>query len=260
MRERPVTFDLLNAYVDGELDAAQAAKVARAVADDPALAREIAALSRLRLAVADGIDAPAIALPKVAGPRRPMAAAAASIAFALFLGGTAFLFGIDRPTAGAGWLAEAWQAHLTWSAGQAAAPSAVIRMRQVGHFANAYVPDLTASRLTLIHSEVRAMADGEQALLAGYRGTRGCKVSLVVFPAKGDLIEALRPFRRDGQEAYGWRVGHLDYLMLSDGMESRRFGLLAESVHAGSRRHAPFDAETRTALRESRDSSAPCSA
>ena len=113
---------------------------------------------------------------------------------------------------------------------------------------------------SLIHSEVRAMADGEQALLAGYRGTRGCKVSLVVFPAKGDLIEALRPFRRDGQEAYGWRVGHLDYLMLSDGMESRRFGLLAESVHAGSRRHAPFDAETRTALRESRDSSAPCSA
>ena len=41
MRNRPVTFELLNAYVDGELDAAQAAEVARAVANDPALAREV---------------------------------------------------------------------------------------------------------------------------------------------------------------------------------------------------------------------------
>tara|TARA_R110001592_G_scaffold125225_3_gene334674 strand:+ start:761 stop:1540 length:780 start_codon:yes stop_codon:yes gene_type:complete len=259
MRDRPVTFELLNAYVDGELDAAQAAKVARAVADDPALAREVAALSRLRMAVADGIDAPAITLPKTVGPRRPLAAAAASIAVALFLGGAAFLSGMDRPTAGAGWLAEAWQAHLTWTA-ETSAPDALVRVHQAKHFASAYVPDLTASRLTLIHSEVRAMIGGGQALLAGYRGTRGCKVSLIVFPAKGDLIDTLRPFRRDGQEAYGWRVGRLDYLMLSDGMESRRFGLLAESVHAGSRRHAPFDAETRTALRESRDNSAPCNA
>jgi len=259
MPDRPVTFDLLNAYVDGELDAAQAAKVARAVADDPALAREVAALSRLRLAVTEGMETPDIALPQSVRSRR-IPTIAASVALLLFLGGTAFLSGMDRPTAGVGWLAEAWQSHLTWSAAQAAAPGTLVRVHQAGSFANAYVPDLTASRLTLIHSEVRAMAGGGQALLAGYRGTRGCKVSLIVFPAKGDLIETLRPFHRDGQEAYGWRVGRLDYLMLSDGMESRRFGLLAESVHAGSRRHAPFDAETRTALRESRDNSAPCSA
>tara|TARA_R110000772_G_scaffold215694_2_gene326208 strand:+ start:52414 stop:53181 length:768 start_codon:yes stop_codon:yes gene_type:complete len=255
MRNRPVTFELLNAYVDGELDAAQAAEVARAVANDPALAREVAALSRLRLAVADSLEAPGIALPQP--DRRPLrAATAATVVFVLLAGGAAFLDGHARPAAEASWLTEAWTAHQTWSATE----GALVPARQAAALLGAYVPDLTASRLTLTHSEIRTLADGEQALIAGYRGSRGCKVSLIVFPSRGGLAEALQPLPRAGQEAYGWRVGGLDYLILSDGMESRRFGQLAESVHDSSRHHAPFDAETRIALRESRDNSAPCNA
>ncbi|MEQ9171316.1 MAG: hypothetical protein RLN77_10210 [Rhodospirillales bacterium] len=259
MRDQPITFELLNAYVDGELDAARAAEVARAVADDPALAREVAALSRLRLAVADGMETPDIALPQPHRGRRRVPAIAAAIALLLLLGGGVFLSGTNRPETQAAWLSDVWRAHHAWPA-EATANTPLVPARHAGALAEAYVPDLTASRLTLVHSEVRPLADGTQALLAGYRGSRGCKVSLMAFPSQGGLIDALRPFRRDGQEAYGWRAGGLDYVLLSDGMESRRFGLLAQSVQAGSHRHAPFDAKTRTALRQSRDRSAPCNA
>ena len=66
MKEPRVSFEMLNAYVDGELDAETAADVAAAVAGDPVLAREVSALSRLRSTVANSIDVPPLAIP--AGP------------------------------------------------------------------------------------------------------------------------------------------------------------------------------------------------
>ena len=39
-----VTFEVLNAYVDGELDAADAAVVAQAMAEDAEVARQVAVL------------------------------------------------------------------------------------------------------------------------------------------------------------------------------------------------------------------------
>ena len=46
----------LNAYVDGELDAHDSARVARSVAIDPALADQVAILTRVKAAVADIAD------------------------------------------------------------------------------------------------------------------------------------------------------------------------------------------------------------
>jgi hypothetical protein len=75
----------------------------------------------------------------------------------------------------------------------------------------------------------------------------------------GDALgEALSPFRDGKNEAYGWRAGYLGYVIMSDGMDSGRFRLLAESVRHISRQQVPFDERTRMALRESRDKSAPC--
>ena len=45
---------------------------------------------------------------------------------------------------------------------------------------------------------------------------------------------------------------------MSDGMDTGRFRLLAESIRDTSRKLVPFDEQTRMALRESRDKSAPC--
>ncbi len=114
MKDRQVTFEMLNAYVDGELDTAAAAEVARAVAEDPALAREVAALSRLRSAVAESIEAPPLSVPAPPSTSGRGMAIAASIAFVVFIAGSVLVSTLDRDV-GADWLAEAWQIHRGWS-------------------------------------------------------------------------------------------------------------------------------------------------
>ena len=259
MSDRRITFEMLNTYVDGELDAAAAAEVARAVAEDPALAREVAALSRLRSAVAESIEAPPLSVPASPSTTGRRIAIAASITFTLFVAGSVLVLNLDR-NSGADWLARAWQLHRGWSIEGVKAQTrpSLLFARYAEAVPGAYVPDLSASRLSLIHAAVVPFPGKRRALLAGYRGTRGCKISLLVFPSLGALGEALSPFRDGKNEAYGWRAGALGYFIMSDGMDSGRFRLLAESVRHTSRQHVPFDEETRIALRESRDKSAPC--
>ena len=96
--------------------------------------------------------------------------------------------------------------------------------------------------------------------MAGYRGTRGCKISLLIFSSLGAQGEELSPFRNATNEAYSWLAGSLDYIIMTDSMDSDRFRLLAESVRHSSRRHRPFGQKTQTALRESREKSPPCRA
>ncbi len=261
MSDRRITFKTLNAYVDGELHTAAAAEVARAVAQDPALAREVAAVSRLRLAVAESIAAPPLSVPVPPSTTGRRMAIAASIALVLFIAGSVLVSNLDR-NPGADWLARAWQVHRGWSI-----EGVTAQTRPTSLFAQyaeavpgAYVPDLSASRLSLVHAAVAPFTGKRRALLAGYRGTRGCKISLLIFPSRGALDEALRPFRDGNNEAYGWRAGPVGYIILSDGMDSGRFRLLAESVRRTSRQHLPFDKQTRIALRNSRDESAPCMA
>jgi anti-sigma factor RsiW len=259
MSDRRITFEMLNTYVNGELDTTAAAEVARAVADDPSLAREVAAVSRLRSAVAESIEAPPLSVPALPSAGGRTAAIAASIGFALFVAGSVLVSGFDRDL-GSEWLARAWQMHRGWSIeGVTAQPRAsLLRAQYVDAVPGAFVPDLSASRLTLVHVIQAPLTAGRRALLAGYRGTRGCKISLLVFPSLGALSEELSPFRDGNNEAYGWRAGPLDYVIMSDGMDTERFRLLAESVRHTSRQHVPFDEQTRMALRQSRDKSAPC--
>jgi len=259
MNDRRITFEMLNTYVDGELDAAAAAEVAKAVAEDPTLAREIAALSRLRSAVAESVEAPPLSVPQPSPSAGRGMAVAASIGFALFVAGSVLMSGLDR-NLGSEWHSRAWQIHRGWSIdGMTAQTRSPLLLAQYDDaLPGAYVPDLSASRLSLMHVAVVPFPREQRALLAGYRGTRGCKISLLVFRSLGELGEILNPFHDDKNEAYSWRAGTLGYVIMSDGMDSDRFRLLAESVRHTSRQHVPFDKKTRMALRESRDKSAPC--
>lgn len=260
MNDDRITFEILNAYVDGELDAAAAARVARAVAENPVVARQVSALSRLRLAVAGSVDAlPSKAPTEPTLGRRLMAVAAVG-ALTLFIAGSVLLSGPDR-AADAGWLARAWQIHHGWSkttppnvSGDRDLLRASFSVAQPG----AYVPDLSAAQLFVVHATTTPFTSKEEALLIGYRGTRGCKISLIVFPPPDGLGEALISFREGHQEGFAWRTGILGYAILSDGMDSGRFRLIAESVRDASRRHLPIDAKTRTALMQSRYATPPC--
>jgi anti-sigma factor RsiW len=259
MSERRITFEALNTYVDGELDSVSAAAVAKAVAEDPVLASEVAALSRLRVTVAESIEVPSLSVCVPKSSRRRSMAIAASIVLIMVVAGSVLFANLERGT-GMDWITRVWQVHHGWSVasvGPQTRPKLLFAQFDAA-VPGAYVPDLSASRLSLVYATVAPFTDQRQALLAGYRGTRGCKISLLVFPSRGELGEAISAFRDGNNEAYGWRAGALSYFVLSDGMDSERFKLLAESVRHASREHLPFDKGIRVALRKSRDESAPC--
>ncbi len=258
MTNGEITFETLNAYVDGELDATDAAVVARAVAEDAMLARQVATLSRLRSAVADSIEAPDLVLPKRPPARAPGMAMAASIAFALFISGSALMTALDRPIS-RDWLAPALTLHQKWDTqGMTAQTRAAILLAGYAETVpGAYVPDLSAARLSVVHASVEAVGD-DQGLVIGYRGTRGCKVSLMIFPSVFGLTEDLTAHTQSDRKAFAWQAGDNGYVIVSEGMEIQRFRLIAESVRRTSFERLPLNRETRMALRDSRDESAPC--
>lgn len=255
-------FELLNAYVDGELDAERASDVANAVARDPGLAREVAMITRLRSAIAESVEVPPLDLPRhrEAGAGRRGWALAAGLA-AFVVAGTMLAQQVDRPLPYA-WLVPALKLHAAWAppvAGFEPVGNGVRVTPAAGPaLARAYVPDLTAAKLYVAYvSEGHRMA-GRDALVVGYTGTRGCKVTLVVAPSAAPLDEEPVLFERGGREAYAWRTGRLDYLLVAEGMDAERFRLIAETVHRTSVERLPVDTETRTALLDSRRRSAPC--
>ncbi len=259
MNDGPISFELLNAYVDGELDKATTAEVAKAVAEDSSLARQVAVISRLCSSLAESIEAPELKIAASRPSTNHGGAIAAGIAFLMFVAGSVLISGLDH-TLRADMLQSAWQMHRDWSIEKTVSqdPAYVINADYAEAMPEAYVPDLTAARLSLVHTAMKPFTGNRRALLVGYRGNRGCKISLAVFPAPMTLGEALSPSPDGNQEGFSWRAGSLGYVIMSDGMDSVRFRLLAESVHQTSRQHLPFDGKTRVALRQSRDNSAPC--
>ena len=96
MSNSKITFEMLNAYVDGELDATAAAEVAGAVAKDSELAREVAALSRLRSAVNESFEAPSLSIPATRAAKGRVLAIAASIALAMLIAGSTLFATLER--------------------------------------------------------------------------------------------------------------------------------------------------------------------
>ncbi len=272
MTEKTISWETLNAYVDGELAAAAAAEVARALTRDLTLVSQVASLTRLK-AVTQEVGqevghevggASRIALPPPPIRRWRLPALAASLGLALAIGVGTFLFYNlgERPPS---WVTQARAAHEAWIIPQDLAPPEVggvvlVALGQAGAsgYLKAYLPDLKSARLTLTHLENVALVGGGAVLHAGYRGTRGCKISLLVVPGGDDLPRELTR-RVDGAlRAFAWQAGPLGYILLAEGMDEARLVLIAETVHRATLENSPVDAGTRTALRESRERSQPC--
>lgn len=272
MSERQPSWETLNAYVDGELPAGAAAEVARALAQDRDLAGQVASLARLKAATQDAMsnsDQPMeIDLPAPSNRQgwdwRPLALVASAVLLVVIGLAATIIPGdrVDQPA----WVAEARSLHEAWTAPQDPAPPSLggvvlvaLDQAGTGGYLKAYLPDLSSAKLTLTHLETVTLPNsGGAALQAGYRGNRGCKVSLLILPDGTALPEALT--RRDDAalRVFAWRGGPLGYLLVAEGMDEARLALIAETVHRATLENAPFDEETRTALRESRERSQPC--
>lgn len=255
-------WDILNAYVDGELDSASAARVARAAAQKPEIARQIAAISQLKAATAAGAEAPPpIELPAVR--QWPVVRVAAVVAVAL-LGGLAALFAYQMASQEEAWLVQARADHIEWAntsriddAQTLDARTFLAGMRRLGP--QPYVPDLSSAGLR--RDAVRYLpptADRPGALHAGYTGTRGCRISLWIVADAERGVARLDHRETATGTVYFWLADGLRYVLLSSGMEPARFALVAKAAHKAVLVRVGPDSETRTALKRSRATSPPC--
>ncbi len=258
-------WEELNAYVDGELDTHDSARVARSVATDPALAEQVAILTRLKAAAADSLEP--VDLPAVKPTRRLRWYGAAAAAVVLMVAAGVGTYVATSPSQeDAGLLQRAAAAHRTWierdeaeGVREVGAGVLLASLHRLG--SEAHVPDLSASRLTIsmVTTVPPSGADGP-ALHIGYTGTRGCHISLWISPAGGTLGPRLVERRAGPVRSFVWRAGSLAYVLINSGMDEGRFSLIATTVHRATLERLPLDAEMRMALRESREASLPCSA
>lgn len=277
MTERGPSWRDLNAYADGELTAGEAATVARAVAEDPELAERVAMIARLKATVNDEAAAPLPdelgemrrgARPPAGGAARVggrtwamLGATAAALAFVLIL--SAVLLPLGPASGDPTWRELAVRLHQTWAGSppdaepEPSAATLLANLSQLGQAAQ--VPDLSAARLTVGYLRP-VSSDYGRGLHVGYRGTRGCRVSLIILPAAESLPEKPVALAGEDSQKFAWRVGRIGYALLASGMDPRHYAVVLKTVYDVSRTYAPVGPETRTALTRSRSRSRPCAA
>ena len=226
---------LLNAFIDGELSAADRVAVAERFATDADFARAHVTLARLKACVTAGPDDGAdIALParRRRIPWAALAAAAATIACVAVLAGADLL---RRHPAGG---AEPGTATLVVLA---TLPSRTLRPRL----------DLAGLSLVAISEQPSGASGTGPAVVATYRGPHGCRLDLAAGPAGRDLPRA------EGSSRHGWTVGDVRYELVAHGMPRWRFALIAEAAE-NQTRSGPLPQALERRLREARASAPPC--
>ncbi len=256
----------LNAYVDGELDAAAAADVADAAGSDSATANQIAALYKLK-GVSHGAAAEAPADLKALMPKRRTvwpSAMAACIAATILVGTALWMLvpSARAPTLSRDLLTKARTLHGNWLAaearGMADTPPAVLLTALTTFSQVPVIPDLRSTELEIDLVKVAEGPDGRM-LQVGYRGNHGCHLSLFAFVDDHMPKTAVR-VDAGNERAYGWRVGDLGYLLFAVGMDESRLALIAEEVEKATRVRAPLDAAAKQQLAENKRHSSSCQA
>jgi anti-sigma factor RsiW len=251
--------ELISAYVDGELSLDFRAEVQARAARDPAFARELAAVTRLKAALGHAVPVPEIKTaarrPRRAR-RRVLAGVAAALVLTVATGLGLWFSGADAVNPVAARLDWAVALHRDWAGiklppnGPAAAVPASLPIAP-------HVPDLSANGLELAHVATGRTPEGAPALILGYLGTRGCRVTMIATRVPEVADEPILVVRA-GLRARFWQVGQSGYLLLAEGMSPSRFRLVSGSLLRATRNRAPFGAETRQALRRNRAESPPC--
>ena len=262
----------LNAYVDGELSPHEQARVAHAVAADPALAARVASLATLKSTVAGLADERPMTLDDlgIAAPRRrPSIPAIAVAVLGILLAAAAGAGGywIWRAGEQNEWLAKAKARHLAWTQEPEARPASgnlaqVLRAALHRFQLPALVPDMSGAKLTL--TDVAYFHDDEgsasTSIQLRYTGLRGCRVSLWLSRGESFAGEPLVESDDGSSRGFYWRVGGMSYALFATGMDRTRLTLLAHSVYHSTRENRAVPEERLQELRVASDAAAPCRA
>ncbi|MEN8108164.1 MAG: hypothetical protein ABFS22_09175 [Pseudomonadota bacterium] len=262
---KQITWDALNAYVDGELSPVDAAEIAKAVAEDSDLAARVARLSTLKAAFYSlrPVDRPAIELDSSSKQRTWLPWVASLAVFTLLgaiLGGV--MLARDQAISPAE-IARAEAVHHEWLTStkrfENEDQSEVLDVSMEILQLDAYVPDL--SNVNLVYDGIRKISirSGE-GLHIGYRGPHGCMVSLVVFHDPRDLSANIKALDRGDRIVYGWRVHQTGFYLLASRMDPNRLSEIAKVVYRITQTKSPLDAQSILALNKAKASSQPCTA
>ncbi len=227
-------IERLNAFVDGELAAAERAEVAARIAADRDFARAHATLARLKAYI--GTSADSVPSLTVTIPQRK------SRGLAIGLGLTAL--------AACGLIAVFAATHILPDRQPAPlmARDAVVSLAALP--ASPVIPNLDLAGLTV--EDLRVDRAGEvRFLVASYRGPHGCRLDLSVRPAGTTLPPGVGTSRHD------WEVDGLVYELVAHGMPGWRFAVVAEAAERETRDGRTPDAVGRR-LREARALAPPC--
>ncbi len=274
----------LNAYVDGELTANEAAAVARDIAQDPPTAESAAALASLKSALLEQAEAPEDfqLLPAGSNPKKPAgwqalrwralrwqaahtAATAAALVIFIAVGAlwhwSATNAG-DRNSPAVAWHQEAAEIHRDWVAKKSdeRPPSLDIPATAALTAPELRIPDLSDSGLTPILLEPEAQLGGMTGYRVGYGGTRGCRISFFVLQGDGGIPGHLTTLKAGGPQVLAWRHDQAHYFLMAEGMAETRFGLIARTLQNVTANWQPLSPEIRTALQQNRQLSTPCTA
>ncbi|TQV80913.1 hypothetical protein [Denitrobaculum tricleocarpae] len=274
MSRRPRDWKTLNAYVDGELTATEAAAVARNIAQDAPTAETAAALASLKSALLEQAEAPTDFdfLPPAANGQKPAfwqtgrTAAAAAVLVACMVAGAVWHWDTTRQETAnlqiASWHQEAAEIHRAWVAKRSdeRPPSLNIPATAALTAPELRIPDLSDSGLTPILLEPEAQLGGMTGYRVGYGGTRGCRISFFVLQGDGGIPGHLTTLKAGGPQVLAWRHDQAHYFLMAEGMAETRFGLIARTLQNVTANWQPLSPEIRTALQQNRQSSTPCTA
>jgi anti-sigma factor RsiW len=252
MSDEPTQWDLLNAYADGELDAASRAAVEAEIAAHPRLGDELREIMEMKRALASMRPAPTEeGRPALARRTGVAGGAIAACLVVAVLAAYALLPARDQ------WVDLVLERHHTLSQATYVVDEArtypVISSRLS---ASVRAPDLTASRLFLVDVATSASAAGEMIAMH-YRGLSGCRLSVVasVAPAGAALPEA------PGGGGLLFRDALLDgywVAVVAEGMDRQRFASIADTVEATLVHESEDGERYRSAMAEIYRRSQPC--
>lgn len=252
-RSDNIEREMLNAYVDGELPRSDAARVARAAAQDPSIAAQIATLRELKAAIPETVPERQISLPPPSGLQHgPVSFAIA--ACALLLAATGFIYLFLQPVSqNTGWSQALHAEHEAWTFSQTT-KNADIKLASGP--AKLLPLDLKSARLTFVGHRMVEVSD-MQVLQTGYEGTRGCRVSLFVFPGDLKLDSTAFP---PSLLVSTWKISDQGFALMADGMAKTRFTGLSIAVEKALRKGLQPGEKTRQQLAHARRTSPPCQA
>ena len=250
MTQSEVSWQKLNAYVDGELSAREKAAVAEDIASDPSLAHAVAILQGVKAELAE-FPGCVPAKRRRGGFSLPFVPWLSAACIALLVAGGAVLATQLTTAEPSSLLAQ----HRAWAETARAGGPEVQGAGVAKVLFGPQLPSLEPFGLRLDSAGLVSLADGEEALHAGYVGQRGCRISLFLLPKDAIPDDPALPagiLQASGQ-AGSWR-----YRVLAQDMDSARFALIASALDEQLRLVAPLSEESRLAYEDNPAARAPC--